>query len=173
MSFDNATVAAHAERIGAQRWFAATALPFSDDERRALAELAPRIVRVTDWDDARARADDAQANAAYDADTHEVAVLHARAQATAGREAVLQSLSAIVDRGLPVFLEAAERALARSGRRDDELSRVAAGAVAEAVYRGALADAVAGGAHRFVRLEACFAAGRWPLARIGETLYVL
>jgi len=173
MPFDGAAVAAHAERIDAQRWFAATALPFSDDERRALAELAPRIVRVADWDEARARADDARANAAYDADTHEAAVLHARARATAGRDAVLQALSAIVDRGLPVFIAAAERALARSGRHDDELSRVAAGAVAEAVYRGALADAVDGSTHPFVRVEACFAAGRWPLARIDDTLYVL
>jgi len=173
MPFDAAVVAAHAEALDAQRWFEAAALPFSAGEERALADLAPRIARVAGWAEARAIADDARGNAAYDADAHEAALLNARAQAAAGRDAVLGALSAIVDRGAAIFFAAAERALARSGLRDDELSRVAAGAAAEAAYRAALADAVTGRAHGFVRVGACFAAGRWPLARIDGTLYVL
>jgi hypothetical protein len=55
---------------------------------------------------------------------------------------------------------------------DEELIRVAAGAAAEAVYRGALAAAVAGPSHRLARVEALFADGRWPLGTIDDTLYV-
>ena len=50
--------------------------------------------------------------------------------------------------------------------------RAAAGAAAEAVYRGALAAAVAGSRHRFAETEALFAAGRWPLGRIEDAIYV-
>ncbi len=42
----------------------------------------------------------------------------------------------------------------------------------EAVYRGALAAAVYGPAHRFVRIAALYETGRWPLARIDDTLHV-
>jgi hypothetical protein len=173
MPFDPAVVAAHAEALDSRGWFDAAERPFSAGEELALAELAPRIERVAHWGEARRIADDARGNAAYDADAHEAALLKARAQAAAGRDAVLEALTAIVDRGADVFFAAAERALARAGLHDDELSRVAAGAAAEAVYRAALADAVDGREHRFVRVGACFAAGRWPLARIGTTLYVL
>jgi hypothetical protein len=173
MPFDAAVVARHAGAIEAAPWFAATGLPFSDDERGALEELAPRIARVAGWEQARAVADDVRANAAYDADAREAAALKAQAGAAAGTDTVLRALSTIVDAGLPVFFRCAEAALARAGLQDEELSRVAAGAAAEAVYRGALAAAVAKPTHRFVRIETSYASGRWPLARIDDTLYVL
>ncbi len=81
-------------------------------------------------------------------------------------------MSALVDRGLEVFHQAAQRAAARAGITDEELTRVAAGAAAEAVYRGALAEAVEGGSHRFTRTARLFAGGRWPIARIDDTLFV-
>jgi hypothetical protein len=173
MPFDAAVVAQHARAIETAPWFAATGLPFSDDERRALAELAPRIARVGGWAQARAVADDARANAAYDADAREAAALKAQAESAAGSPAVLRALSAVVDEGLPVFFGCAEAALARAGLHDEELSRVAAGAVGEAVYRAALAAATAHPAHRFIGVAAAYAIGRWPLARIDDVLYML
>jgi len=173
MTFDAAVVAQHAGAIETARWFEATGLPFSDDERGALAALAPRIARVGGWAQARAIADDTRANAAYDAAAREAAALRARAEAAGGTPAVLRALSAVVDRGLPVFFRCARTAIARAGLHDEELSRVAAGAAAEAVYRGALAAALGQPAHPFIALEHAYAAGRWPLARIDETLYVL
>ncbi len=173
MPFDAAIVARHADAIGTQRWFGLSGLPFSDDERAVLATLAPKIARVHTWAHARGVADDTRANAAYDADTAETAQLKARALETVGPEALMRAMSTVVDRGLTVFFSAAERAVTGAGERDEELIRVAAGAAAEAVYRGSLAAAVAGDAHRFVVVEALFAAGRWPIARIDDTLHVL
>jgi hypothetical protein len=173
MPFDAAIVARHADAIGAQRWFGLTGLPFSDDERVVLAALAPKIARVPNWAHARSVADDVRANAAYDADAVETAQLKERALETVGPDALLRAMSAVVDRGLTVFFSAAERAVSGAGARDEELIRVAAGAAAEAVYRGSLAAAVAGDTHRFVLVEALFASGRWPIARIDDTLHVL
>jgi hypothetical protein len=80
-------------------------------------------------------------------------------------------MSTVVDRGLDVFIDAARTAARRAGVDDETAVRLAAGAAAEAVYRGALGAAVAG-SHRFAEIEAIFAAGRWPLARIEDALYV-
>jgi len=172
MPFDAAVIAAHAAAIPASRWFGLVGLPFSDQERAAMARLAPRAVRVPSWGDARRIADDARANAAYDADTAEVVELKARALRAVAPDTLQQALSEVVDGGLEVFFRSADTA-ARRARFDDETTvRAAAGSAAEAVYRGALAAAVAGPGHRFTRVEALFASGRWPLARIADTLYV-
>jgi hypothetical protein len=172
MSFDAAVVAAHAAAIRTGRWFTLVGLPFSDDERTALEPLAPRIVRVGSWHDARRTADDRRANVAYDIDATEVVALKAKALGTVGPDVLMEVMSAVVDRGLEVFMQAADRVARRAGIFDEELARVAAGAATEAVYRGALASAIDGPTHRFARIEALFASGRWPLARIDDTLYV-
>ena len=172
MPFDAAIVAAHVAAIGNGRWFELVGLPFSDDERVVLASLAPRAVRVASWEEARRAADDTRANPAYDADAGEVVALKARALAAAAPDELLRVMSALVDRGLDVFHQAAQRAAARAGITDEELTRVAAGAAAETAYRGALAAAVEGGAHRFAVTARLFASGRWPLARIDDTLFV-
>ncbi len=172
MPFDASVVSAHAAAIRTARWFSLLGLPFSDDERIRLAALAPRTVRVRTWDEARRAAEDPRAGAAYDVDADEVVALKSRALETVSPDVLLQAMSAVVDRGLEVFIEAARTAARRAGIDDETVVRAAAGAAAEAVYRGALAAAVAGGGHRFVGTEAFFAAGRWPLARVDDTLYV-
>jgi hypothetical protein len=172
MPFDRAVVDAYAQAIPRGRWFALVGLPFSDDEARQLATLAPRIARVRTWDGARSTADDARANAAYDADAAEVRALNERAILAVSPAALLAVMSAVVDRGLETFFHAADAAARRAGVADETTVRVAAGAVAEAVYRGALAAAVYGPAHRFVRIAALYETGRWPLARIDDTLHV-
>jgi hypothetical protein len=153
MPFDAAIVAAHVAAIGNGRWFELVGLPFSDDERAALGVLAPRAVRIASWEEARRTADDTRANPAYDADAREVVALKARALAAAAPDELLRVMSALVDRGLDVFHHAA-------------------GAAAEAAYRGALAAAVDGGSHRFAHTARLFASGRWPLARIDDALFV-
>ena len=172
MPFDRAVVDAYSLAIARGRWFSLVGLPFSDDEQREVAALAPRIARVSSWDEARAVADDVRANAAYDADTAELRALKERALRTVTPEALLAVMSAVVDRGLETFFNVADAAARRAGVADDTTVRVAAGAVAEAVYRGALAAAVDGPSHRFARTAALYKAGRWPLARIGDTLHV-
>ncbi len=172
MAFDASVVSAHAAAIRTARWFSLLGLPFSDDERARLMPLATRIVRVTSWDEARRIAEDPRAGAAYDADADEVVALKAVALESVSPDVLLQAMSAVVDRGLDVFIEAARTAARRAGIDDETVVRVAAGAAAEAVYRGALAAAVAGPRHRFAEIELLFAAGRWPLGRIGEALYV-
>ncbi len=172
MAFDAAVVNAHAAAIRAGRWFSLLGLPFSDDERTRLAGLAPRVARVASWDEARKLADDPRGGAAYDADADEVVALKAQALESVSPDVLLQAMSAVVDRGLDVFMEAARTAARRANVDDETLVRAAAGAAGEAVYRGALAAAVAGSRHRFAETEALFAAGRWPLARIDDTLYV-
>ncbi len=172
MPFDASVVSAHAAAIRTARWFSLLALPFSDDERVRLAGLAPRTVRVSSWDEARRAAEDPRAGTADEADADEVVALKARALETVSPDVLLQAMSAVVDRGLDVFMPAARTAAQRAGVHDETLVRLAAGAAGEAVYRGALAAAVAGSRHRFAETEALFAAGRWPLARIGDTLYV-
>ncbi|BDE04842.1 hypothetical protein WPS_01180 [Vulcanimicrobium alpinum] len=173
MAFDAAVIAAHAAAIRRGSWFALAGLPFSDDERAAAARLAPRVERVTNWKDARALANDPRANAARDADARDVVMLKDCALASTGPDVLLEAMSAVVDNGLEIFMAHAVAALARARIADEELARVAAGAAADAVYRGALASAVGLPEHRFVLSEALFASGRWPLARIGETAYVL
>jgi hypothetical protein len=172
MAFDAAVVAAHAAAIRNGRWFTLVGLPFSDDERAALELLAARVVRVGGWLEARRMADDPRGNAAYDADAAEVVALKAKALAIVGPDVLMEAMSAVVDRGLEVFMQAADRVARRAGIFDEELARVAAGAATEAVYRGALASALDDPSHRFARTEALFASGRWPLARIDDTLYV-
>jgi hypothetical protein len=170
--FDASVVTAHAAAIRGARWFSLLGLPFSDDERARLDALAPHVVRVSGWDEARRIGDDPRAGAAYDADADEVVALKAQALETVSPDVLLQAMSAVVDRGLDVFMDAARTAAQRAGMHDETLVRLAAGAAGEAVYRGALASAVAGTGHRFAETEALFAAGRWPLARIDDTLYV-
>ena len=172
MPFDRAVVDAFARGIPRGRWFALVGLPFSDDERTQLGTLAPRIARVRTWDEARSVADDARANAAYDADAAEVRALKDRALIAVSPDALLAAMSAVVDRGLETFFRTADAAARRAGVADETTVRVAAGAVAEAVYRGALAAAVDVPAHRFARIAALYETGRWPLARIDDTLHV-
>jgi hypothetical protein len=172
MPFDPAVVAVHAAAIRDGRWFELVGLPFSDDERAALAGLAPRIVRIANWDDARRVAEDAPADAAHDRDADEVVALKTRALAHTAPDELLRVMSAVVDRGLDVFHQAAQRTALRAGIADEELTRVAAGAATEAVYRGALAAAVDGPGHRFVAIARLFASGRWPVARVDDTLFV-
>lgn len=172
MAFDASVVSAHAAAIRGARWFSLLGLPFSDDERVRLTPLAPRTVRVTGWDEARRIADDPRAGPAYDADADEVVTLKALALESVAPDVLLQAMSAVVDHGLDVFIEAARTAAQRAGVHDETVVRLAAGAAGEAVYRGALAAAVAGSRHRFAETEALFATGRWPLGRIDGTLYV-
>ena len=172
MPFDRAVVEAYSQGIARGHWFALVGLPFSDEEERALAPLAPQIARVLTWDEARRAADDPRANAAYDADTAEVRALKERACNAVTADALLTAMSAVVDRGLETFFRAAAAAARRAGVDDETTVRAAAGAVAEAVYRGALAAAVDGPEHRLARNAALYETGRWPLARIGDTLHV-
>lgn len=172
MGFDASVVSAHAAAIRSGRWFSLLGLPFSDDERVRLNGLAPRTARVRDWNEARGIAADPRGKAAGDADADEVVALKARALESVAPDVLLQVMSAVVDRGLDVFSEAARTAAKRAGTNDEAVVRLAAEAAGEAVYRGALAAAVAGSRHRFAEAEALFAAGRWPLARIDGTLYV-
>ena len=172
MGFDASVVSAHAAAIRGARWFSLLGLPFSDDERVRLTRLAPRTVRVTSWDEARRIADDPRA---------ERGLRRRRRrgrQAQGGSAGIGRSRRAAAghERGrrprLDIFIEAARTAAQRAGVRDETVVRLAAGAAGEAVYRGALAAAVAGSRRRFAEIEALFAAGRWPLARIDGSLYV-
>lgn len=172
MPFDIAVVAAHAAAIRTTRWFGLVGLPFSDDERAVMAQLAPDAARVAGWDDARHLAADARAHAGGDDDANEVVNLKARALGMVGPDVLIETMAAVVDNGLDVFLQAATRVARRAGVDDPELTRIAAEAATEAVYRGALAAAIDGPHHRFARIEALFVSGRWPIARIGDTLHV-
>jgi len=177
--FDAERVHALAVAIPAAHWFALCGLPFADEERERVEQLrvasdARRVERVGSWHSVRVVADDPRALAAYDADAAEAARLKAIAIAHSDVPTVLRATSEVVERGLGVLFEAARQAADRSRSDDATTVRVAAGAASEAIYRAALASALGeGNTHRFVLTHALFAGGRWPLARIDDTLYVL
>jgi len=177
--FDAQRIHALAVAIPAARWFALCGLPFADEERGRLEMLraasgARRLERVGGWGAIRVFADDPRALAAYDADADEAAGLKAVAIGRADAATVLRATSEVVERGLTVLFEAARQAAARSGADDAATIRVAAGAASEATYRAALAASLGeGNSHRFVLTHDLFASGRWPLARIDDTLFVL
>jgi hypothetical protein len=177
--FDAERVHALAVAIPAAHWFALCGLPFADEERERVEQLrlasdAQRVERVGSWHSVRVVADDPRALAAYDADAAEAARLKTIAIARSDAPTVLRATSEVVERGLGVLFEAARQAADRSRSDDATTVRVAAGAASEAIYRAALASALGeGNTHRFVLTHALFASGRWPLARIDDTLYVL
>gem|GEM_PF-2254492 len=177
--FDTTRVHALAVAIPAAHWFAHCGLPFADEERVRIEELrlacgAGRVERVGSWHSVRVVADDPRALAAYDADAAEAARLKTVAIGLSDAPTVLRATSEVVERGLGVLFEAARQAADRSRSDDATTVRVAAGAASEATYRAALAWALGeGNSHRFVLTHALFASGRWPLARIDDTLFVL
>jgi hypothetical protein len=177
--FDAGRIHALAVAIPAAHWFALCGLPFADEERERIEQLriaagAKRVERVGSWHQVRVFSDDPRALAAYDADAAEAARLKTVAIARADAATVLRATSEVVERGLAVLFEAARQAAERSRSTEAATVRVAAGAASEAIYRAALAASLGeGNTHRFVLTHALFASGRWPLARIDETLFVL
>ncbi len=78
----------------------------------------------------------------------------------------LSALTRVTEAALEPTRAAAESA------SDEALSRVAAGAAAQACHLAALALAAGKPAHGFVIKHRIFAAGRWPLGRVRERWYL-
>jgi hypothetical protein len=170
-----------AESLRHVSWFAAVGQDLSTDERceaedyvRAIGFGEAKVVAVPDWRSAEASTRDGQWNRAWwDAEERERTRLLADAAKTHNEHAILTALSRVTLEASDVVLGAASIAASRSAIADPALARVAAGAATQAAYQAGLAiTADAGDMHPFALKFRLFAAGRWPLGLIGNTLHV-
>ncbi len=169
-----AEVEALAASIQGTPWFARVGQALSDTDRADLAgyvaaldlEAGP-VEPVATWESAsRIAADPDWDRRWWQAEAREQVRLQAWAEERHGPEATLSALTRVTEAALDPTRAAAEAA------SDDALSRVAAGAAAQACHLAALALAAGKPAHGFVMKHRIFAAGRWPLGRVRERWYL-
>jgi len=175
-----AAVRAFASAIPRGSWFAACGEALTEGERAdAAAYLAAlgrpdiAIAGVAGWAEAAATTQSpAWSRAWWDAETRAQAELQRRAAARFGAEPVLAALTAVTE-AADALNGAAALAMSRAGIADPALTRVAAGAAAQACHQTALAlSAAAGPDHLFAVKYRIFAAGRWPLGIVGDRFFV-
>jgi hypothetical protein len=175
-----AAVRDFARNLAHASWFAACGEALSEGELldarayvAALGQCALEISAVGSWRDAAATAQrpdwsrdwwDAEARAQRD--------LQRQAAARFGDETLLAALTAVTE-AADALHGAAAVALNRAGLADPTLTRVAAGAAAQACHQAALALAASAGPdHLFSSKYRLFAAGRWPLGIVGGCFFV-
>jgi hypothetical protein len=110
----------------------------------------------------------------WDSEEAERAMLLARAAATLPEHELMTALSRVMELAASVTHGAAAIAASRSGIADQALSRVAAGAGAQAAYHAALAALAHHGKdeHPFSIKFRLFEAGRWPLGISGDAFHL-
>ncbi|MBL8690395.1 MAG: hypothetical protein JNL04_14915 [Rhodospirillaceae bacterium] len=174
-----AAVEALAASIPTTPWFIRVGRALSDADRADLAgyvaaldlEAGP-VEPVATWKDAsRVAADPDWDRRWWQAEAREQVRLQAWAEERHGPEATLSALTHVTEAALDPTRAAAEAA-ANKEERNEALSRVAAGAAAQACHLAALALAAGKPAHGFVIKHRIFAAGRWPLGRLRERWYL-
>ena len=175
-----AAVRAFASAIPRDSWFAACGEALTASERAdAHAYLAAlgmpdvAVAGVTGWAEAAAVTQNPDwSRAWWDAEARAQAELQRRAAARSGEERVLAALSEVTE-AAGALSGAAALAMSRAGVADPTLTRVAAGAAAQACHQAALALAADGGPdHLFAIKYRLFAAGRWPLGIVGDRFFV-
>jgi len=169
------------DAIAAASWFAAvgeawTAADQSEAESYAntLQPDALRIAIAHDWHDAaRITQDTGWSRTWWNVEEQQRQELTLAAEHLFGRHAVMTALSAVMAMAGDLVHGKAALAAARAGIADPALTRVAAGAAAMACHQLAVATiAQAPEDHPFGIKFRLFAAGRWPLCVVGESLYV-
>ena len=180
MSDGLAAVDDFAATLPRQSWFAACGEPLGDCdlaearlyvEALGLGELP--IAGVGSWCDAAMvtrRAD--WSEAWWQAETAAQADLQKRAAARWGEAPLRAALNAVTAAAAGLH-GAAALAAGAAGIADPALTRVAAGAAAQACHQAALALAAeAGSEHLFAVKYRLFAAGRWPLGIVGGQFHL-
>ena len=161
-------------------WFAACGEPLSDSEIAdarayvaALGQGALEIFAVPTWRDAAATAQRPDwSRDWWDEEARAQKELQHRAATRFGEAPLLSALTAVTE-AADALHGAAALALGRAGIADPALTRVAAGAAAQACHQAALALAAAAGPdHLFSIKYRLFAAGRWPLGIVGGCFFV-
>jgi hypothetical protein len=177
-----AAVHAFASAIPRGSWFAACGEALTAGEQAdAAAYLAAlgmpdiAVAAVAGWVQAAATTQDpAWSRAWWDAEARAQAELQRRAAARLGEERLLAALTTVTEAAAALNGTAA-LALSRAGIADPALTRVAAGAAAQACHQAALALAAGAGAgpdHLFAVKYRLFAGGRWPLGIVGDRFFV-
>jgi hypothetical protein len=152
---------AEAERVDAAAYLAALGMPDTTIAGVAGWSEAAAVTQRQDWN-----------RAWWEAETKEQQDLHRRAEKRFGSHALLSALS-IVTQAATELHGAAAIAASRAGLADAALTRVAAGAAAQACHHAALALSLdAGPDHLFARKYRLFVAGRWPLGIVGDRFFV-
>jgi hypothetical protein len=169
------------DEIDHAAWFAACGEPLTLEERAeaetyvaALGQPGLSIEGVARWRDAALvtqRADWSQEW--WQAETAAEAALRLDAVRRFGETALLTALTRVMDRAQALH-GAAALAAQRQAVADPAVTRVAAGAAAQACHQAALARlSGAGPDHLFAVKYRLFAAGRWPLGVVGGRCFVL
>ncbi len=174
MNDDLGRVEALAASIAATPWFTRVGHALTREDEESLADsvfglgLEPgAISAVATWKDAaRVAADPDWDRRWWSAEEREQARLQAWAEERHGVGAALKALTRVAEAALGPTRAAAE------GASDEALSRVAAGAAAQACHLAALALAAGKPHHGFLAKHRLFAAGRWPLGRIADRWYL-
>jgi hypothetical protein len=175
-----AAIRTFAGTLARQSWFAACGEALGEidlaEARLYVAALglgALPIVGVAGWEEAAAVTQRADWSAAWwQAEARAQAELQERAVARFGNAPLLAALSAVSEAAATLH-GAASLAAGAAGIADTTLTRVAAGAAAQACHQAALALAAeVGTEHLFAVKYRLFAAGRWPLGIVGERCFV-
>jgi hypothetical protein len=174
-----AALRAFAFAIPRGSWFAACGEALTAGERaEAVAYLVAlgspdiAVIGVAGWAEAAATTQSpAWSRAWWDAETRAQAELQRRAEARFGAERLLAALTTVTE-AAAALNGAAALAMSRAGIADPALTRVAAGAAAQACHQAALTLGAAGPDHLFAVKYRIFAAGRWPLGIVGDRFFV-
>ena len=173
-------VQAFASTIGRGSWFAACGEALTEGERdEAVAYLAELglpgtpVATVAGWAEAAATTQSRDwSRAWWERETTAQQDLHGRAAAQFGEDELLAALTVVTEAAQALHGVAA-LATSRAGVADPALTRVAAGAAAQACHQAALALAAKAGLdHLFAVKYRLFAAGRWPLGIVGDRFFV-
>jgi len=176
-----AAVAPVIEEIEDGSWFAAVGEPATPGEAaeaqaylEALGFTDVAVEWIADWPGARRATEDAgwerawwQREQALQSD------LYGAAAHRYGEPAVLAALTELTESAVRLLHGPAAVAAGRAGVADAGLTRVAAGAAAQACYQTALCRLVGEPRdHAFEAKLRLFVAGRWPLTIVGKRFYV-
>ncbi len=162
----------HADQVARQSWFAAVGEPLCPGETEdaviyldGLGIDAVSVTGVTGWATVSRLLQQPEWDERWwHAEERLRQDLLATATALHGQDTLLAALTKVIVTANDIVHGAAAVAAARSGTADARLSRVAAGAAAQACYLSALATAAScDTGHPFHAKYRLFAAGRWPL----------
>ncbi len=170
-----------AEELPRLSWFAAVGEPLLESERDdALSYLGGlgmedrKLLQVRTWAEAAAAAAAPDWEPGWWAlEEAERKRLESEAAAALGEEPLLSALSQVTQQATTWLLGAAALAAARSGQADPALTRVAAGAAAQAAFHEGLRLAAGAPVTQvFAAKFRLYAAGRWPLAVTKRGFYL-
>jgi hypothetical protein len=176
-----AEVARFTARLRQRSWFAAVGQPANDAEAATardylaglgLADLS--IEWVAGWRAAErvTKAPDA-ADAWWQAEEDARQALLAQVRRTIADADYLAAMNRVVLEATEIVMGPAAVAASRDGIADQALTRVAAGAAAQACHQAALALAAgASDDHPFALKFRLYAGGRWPLGAVGAKFFL-